>query len=163
MTNGNCTNLPPTELASASGIGIWLAPPDTCSPRCFWSTTLKKETENTIRCLCANSYFGWSEQSYRVVLYKLVISLWRTTTKMLTRASRVTYVLLLCENNTYRAFSLMWTAAVLVYFCFYPRYGVELLQDNTNTAAIALPSIQQYNRHEKTIYDFLQILSFSKI
>ena len=35
MTDGNCTNLPPTELASDSGIGIWLAPPGTCSPRCF--------------------------------------------------------------------------------------------------------------------------------
>ena len=57
----------------------------------------------------------------------------------------------------------MWTAALLVYFCFYPTYGVELLQDNTNIAAIALSSTQQYSRHEKTIYDFLQILGFFKI
>ena len=57
----------------------------------------------------------------------------------------------------------MWTAAVLVYFCFYPRYEVELLQDNTNIAAIALSSMQQYSRHEKTIYDFSQILGFSEI
>ena len=93
----------------------------------------------------ANAYFGRSEQSYRVGT--VCLNWWYNCKELARKGWKGLYVLLLCANNTNRTISLMWTAAVLVYF-FHPRYGVELPHDNTNIAAIALSSMQQYCTYE---------------
>ena len=122
-----------------------------CSTRYLFTTMFlidnSKKEEDVEYCEVSfrNSYFGRSEQSDRV---DTVCINWRYNCKELARKGwKGLYVLLLCENNTNRTISLMWTAAVLVYF-FYPRYGVELSQDNSNIAAIAFSLMQQYCTHE---------------
>ena len=93
-----------------------------CSTRYLFTTMFlidnSKKEEDVEYCEVSfrNSYFGRSEQSDIV---DTVCINWRYNCKELARKGwKGLYVLLLCENNTNRTISLMWTAAVLVYFFF---------------------------------------------
>ena len=91
-----------------------------CSTRYLFTTMFliddSKNEEDIEWCdeVVANAYFGRSEQTYRV---GTACMNWRYNCKELPRKGwKGLYILLLCEKNTNRTISLMWTAAVLVYF-----------------------------------------------
>ena len=91
-----------------------------CSTRYLFTTMFlidnSKKEEDIEYCEVSlrNSYFGRSEQSYREGT--VCINWWYNCKELARKGQKGLYVLLYCENNTYRTTSLMWTEAVLVYF-----------------------------------------------
>ena len=140
-----------------------------CSTRYLFTTMFlidnSKKEEDIEDCEVSlrNSYFGRSEQSYRVGT--VCLNWWYNCKELARKGWKGLYVLLLCENNTNRTITLMWTAAVLVYFFLSKIWSwtpTGWHKYRRHCFVIDAAILQTWGS-AKTIYVFLQILGFSKI